>query len=202
MKYLSLCHLSLQIFGKTKNTYLSSSPALLFSVQTSVLLPPVRPQRHISAKFKKIINSLWATENVASPATIFCIIWNIRSYEYEPRHICLWITENVASHATKASHLWEVLCSSVLITRDTFLFVCKKTTKYSAWFWIMMTLYIFVCMKQRMINSSCEYLRKVRYTGSGRSVLRRLSNLGSPHLKIWTFQWKIFIKKQSLAPYL
>ena len=73
----------------------------------------------------KNINSLWATENVASPATIFCKNWNIRSYEYDPLHICLWITENVASHATKASYLREVLCSSVLMTLDTFLFVCK-----------------------------------------------------------------------------
>ena len=45
-----------------------------------------------------------------------------------------------------------------------------------------------------MINSSSEYLRKVRYTGSGRSVLRRLSNLGSPHLKMRTFSDKSLSK--------
>ena len=49
----NICHSVICHSKYLSNTYLSSSPALLFSVQTSVLLPPVRAQRHISAKFKK-----------------------------------------------------------------------------------------------------------------------------------------------------
>ena len=92
-------------------------------------------------KILTIINSLWATENVASPATIFCKIWNIRSYEYEPLHICLWITENVASHATKASH-YERFCVRQFWWPLIHFCLCVN----KQWLWVMMTLYIFVCI--------------------------------------------------------